>query len=169
MLRNYIKIVLRNSRQQKFYSFIYVIGLATGLMVALLIMAYIQDELSFDRFHQKADRIYRVNKDYNYNGESGIGSTTPPPVAARLVSDYPEVEAATRVYREGNTMVRYKDKALDEEGVFSVDFSFLTIFDFSLLEGDASTALVATNSIIITSAIAHKYFGEQSAPGLIVT
>lgn len=165
MFRNYLKVTLRNVRQQKFYSFIYILGLAVGMMVALLILAYIQHELSYDRFHGKADRIYRVNLDYNYNGESGIGANTPPPVAGRLVADYPEVEAATRVYREGNTMVRYQDQAFDEEDILSVDSSFLSIFSFPLLEGDASTALIAPNSIVITSDMARKYFGEQSALG----
>lgn len=165
MLKNYFIVTLRNAKRQKFYSFIYVIGLAVGLMAALLILAYIQDELSYDRFHQKAERIYRVNLDYNYHGESGISSTTAPPIAGRLVADYPEVEAATRIYQEGNTMVRYHDQAFDEENILSVDSSFLSIFDFPLLEGDASTALTTPNSIVITSDIAHKYFGEQSALG----
>ena len=165
MLRNYIKITFRNARQQKLYSLINILGLAVGLMAALLILAYLQEELSYDRFHQKANRIYRVNLDYNYNGESGIGSTTPPPVAGRLVTDYPEVEAATRVYREGNTMIRYQDRAFDEDGVLSVDSTFLSIFDFPLLEGDAATALVAPNSIVITPAIARKYFGDASPLG----
>ena len=165
MLSNYVKIAFRNARQQKLYSLINILGLAVGLMAALLILAYLQEELSYDRFHQKADRIYRVNLDYNYNGESGIGSTTPPPVAGRLVTDYPEVEAATRVYREGNTMVRYQDRAFDEEGVLSVDSTFLSIFDFPLLEGDAATALVAPNSIVITPAVARKYFGDASPLG----
>ena len=165
MLTTYLKIIFRTARQQKFYSLINILGLAVGLMAALLILAYTQEELSYDHFHQKADRIYRVNLDYNYQGEVGIGPTTPPPVAARLVSDYPEVEAATRVYREGNTMVRYQDRTFEEEGVLSVDSTFLSIFDFPLLEGDAATALVAPNSIVITPAMARKYFGEQSPLG----
>ena len=165
MLRNYFKITFRNIRLQPFYSLINVVGLAVGLTVALLILAYIQDELSYDRFHQKANRIYRVNLDYNYNGEVGIGATTPPPVAARLVTDYPEVEATTRVYGEENTMVRYQEAAFDEEGVLSVDSTFLTLFDLPLLEGNAATALVAPNSVVITPAIARKYFGDQSPLG----
>ncbi len=165
MLKTYFKITFRNARQQKFYALVNIIGLAVGLMVALLILAYIQDELSYDRFHQKADRIYRVNLDYNFNGESGLGSNTPPPVAARLVSDYPEVEAATRVYQEGNTLVRYQEVAFDEEGILAVDATFLSIFDFPLLEGDPATALVEPHSIIITPAVAHKYFGDQSPLG----
>ena len=165
MLATYVKIAFRNARQQKFYSLLNILGLAVGLMVALLIMAYIQDELSYDQFHRNANRIYRVNLDYNYHGESGIDASTPPPVANRLVVDYPEVEAATRVYHEGNTMVRYQDKAFDEEEILSVDSSFLSIFDFPLLEGDAFTALVAPNSIVITADIARKYFGEPSALG----
>lgn len=165
MLYNYLKIAIRTFRQQKFYSFIYVIGLAVGLMVALLILSYVQDELSYDRFHTKAERIYRVNLDYNYHGESGIGSTTAPPIAGRLAADYPEVAKATRIYKEGNTMVRYEEQAYDEEGILSVDSTFLSIFDFPLLEGDASTALVASHSIVITSDMARKYFGEESALG----
>ncbi|MEM6841189.1 MAG: ABC transporter permease [Bacteroidota bacterium] len=165
MIRNYFIVTLRNAKQQKFYSSIYIIGLAVGLMVALLILAYIQDELSYDQFHQKAERIYRVNLDYNYHGESGIDASTPPPVAGQLVMDYPEVEAATRIFEEGNTIIRYQNQAYDEENLWSVDSSFLSIFSFPLLEGDASTALTAPNSIVITSDIARKYFGEQSALG----
>ncbi|MGB3849925.1 MAG: ABC transporter permease [Tunicatimonas sp.] len=165
MLRNYLKITLRNARQQKIYSLINVAGLAMGLMAALLILSYIQEERSYDRFHQQADRIYRVNLDYNYNGEVGIGPTTPPPVAARLVADYPEVEATARVYREGNTMVRYQETAYDEAGVLSVDSTFLSIFNFPLLEGNAATALAAPNSIVITPAVARRYFGDVSPLG----
>ncbi|MGD1893640.1 MAG: ABC transporter permease [Cyclobacteriaceae bacterium] len=165
MLRNYFIVTFRNAKQQKAYSLINVGGLAIGLMAALLILAYIQDTRSYDQFHQNANRIYRVNLDYNYNGEAGIGANTPPPVANRLVTDYPEVEATTRVYHEGNTMVRYQEAAFDEDDILSVDSTFLTVFDFPLLEGDAATALTAPNSIVITPTIAQKYFGDQSPLG----
>ncbi|MEM9829176.1 MAG: ABC transporter permease [Bacteroidota bacterium] len=165
MIRNYFIVTLRNAKQQKAYSLINVGGLAVGLMAALLILAYIQDTRSYDQFHANADRIYRVNLDYNYNGEIGIDANTPPPVANRLVTDYPEVEATTRVYHEGNTMVRYQEAAFDEDDILSVDSTFLTVFDFPLLKGDAATALSAPNNIVITPAIAQKYFGEQSPLG----
>ena len=98
MLSNYIKLTFRNLRRQKSHGAINIIGLAVGLASCLLILFYISDELSYDNFHERGEELYRLNWDFNWNETEGIGSGTPPPLAARLVQDYPEILATTRVH-----------------------------------------------------------------------
>ncbi len=164
MLKNYLKIAFRNLWKHKYYSLINILGLAIGLACTLLIFSYITNEFIYDKFHQKADRIYRVNLDYNWNGEEGQGAATPPPVAERLVTDFPEVKATTRVYVEDNTPVRYKDRHFNEAGILAVDSNFLQVFDFPLIEGNAFKALQAPNSVLITPEVAARYFNEDESP-----
>jgi putative ABC transport system permease protein len=165
MIRNYLKIAIRTFQRQKFYSVLTVMGLAIGMASALLIALFIYGELRYDRFHEKANRLYRVNLDYNWNGEEGIGAATPPPVAGLLMADYPEVEAATRLYPESNTVVRYGDEAFDEDKILAVDSNFFSLFDFPLLAGDPTTALAEPNTIVLTESTANRYFGQDEPLG----
>lgn len=165
MLRNYLTVALRTFQREKFYTSLNVIGLAVGMACALLIISYVSQELRYDHFHSQADRLYRVNLDYNWNGEEGIGGATPPPVAEHLAADYPEVEATTRLYAEGNTLVRYGDRSFDEDNIVAVDSNFFALFSFPLLAGDPATVLAQPNNIVLTTQTARRYFGEEDPIG----
>jgi putative ABC transport system permease protein len=169
MLKNYLKITVRNLIKNKMFSFINIGGLATGLACAILIMLWVRDELSFDRFHKNADVIYRMNWDFKFNNNEGIGPGTPPPLAATLVNELPEVVAATRVFPVSKMIVRYENKFFNEPLIRGVDANFLQIFDFELVSGNSQTALAEPNSVILTDETAAKYFGNESALGKILT
>lgn len=169
MFHNYLKIAVRNFVKHKLYSFINICGLAIGLACALFILLWVRDEISFDGFYKNADDIYRVNWDFKWNNNEGIGPGTPPPLAATLVNEIPEVVAATRVFPVSKMIVMYEDKFFNEPLIRGVDANFFEIFDFELLSGNAQTALTEPNSVILTDETAAKYFGNAPALGKILT
>lgn len=165
MLKNYLKIAARTLYRHPFYAGLNILGLAVGLASCLLIFLYVTDELSYDRFHEQADEIYRLNWDFNWNDTEGIGPGTPPPLAATLASELPEVEATTRIYPVADMVVRYEDQFFNETRIFGVDPNFFDFFSFTLLEGDPQTALSEPGSVMLTEAMARKYFGQAPALG----
>ena len=100
------------------------------MMSCLLIFLYVADELSFDRFHEKADSIYRMNWDFKSQNSEGVGSGTPPPLAASLMNELPEVKAVTRLYPVSDMIVRYGDKFFNEQYIVAADSSFLTSLSY---------------------------------------
>jgi putative ABC transport system permease protein len=169
MFKNYLKIALRNLIKHKMYSLINVCGLATGLACTILILLWVRDELSFDRLHENATDIYRINWDFKWNNNEGVGPGTPPPLAAALMREIPEVDAATRIYPVPKMVVRYGGRFFNEDRILGVDENFFEIFNFKLETGNAETALDEPNSVILSEASARKYFGDESALGKILT
>ena len=169
MIKNYITITLRNIKKYKLYSFINITGLALGLACALVILLWVNDELSYDRFFKDASKIYRVNWDYKWNNNEGVGSTTPPPLAKSLLSDIPSVTAATRIYKVPQNTVRYDDRFFNEDGIISADSNFFSFFNYTFIEGNANTALKEPSCVVLTETISHKYFGNESPLNKIVT
>ncbi len=169
MFKNYLKIAIRNLFKQKMYSLINICGLAIGLACTILILMWVRDEISFDRFHQNADHIYRINWNFKWNNNEGIGPGTPPPLAAALTREVPEVAATTRIYPVSKMVVRYGEKFFDESRILGVDANFFKIFGFELEVGDAATVLNEANSVILTDESARKYFGNEPALGKILT
>lgn len=165
MFKNYLKIALRNLLKHKGYSLINILGLAIGITCCLLIMLFVADELSYDRFHEKADSIYRLNWDFKWSNQEGVGPGTPPPLAAALVNEIPEIEAATRIFPVADMITRSADKAFNQSGILGVDANFFRVFGFKLLEGDPQTVLSQPNSVVLTEETAHKYFGNTPAVG----
>lgn len=163
MLSNYLKIAIRNIRKQKFYSFINILGLTIGLASSILIGLYIMDELSYDRFHAKGERIYRMNLHGKLAGQEVHTTSTCGPMAQALVEEIPEVEEATRLWHRGRIVFRYEDKAFTEEKVFAADSNVFEVFSFELIEGDPSTALKEPNTVVLTKSTARKYYGKESA------
>jgi putative ABC transport system permease protein len=161
MLQNYFKIALRNLTRQKGYSAINIVGLAIGMAACLLMLLYIQHELSFDRFHTSAERIYRVNISAKMGDVNGIGGTTPPPVAARLMQDFPEVERATRVFPIMSSTVRSGANVFNETSVLATDEHFFKMFSFQLLAVSSSVLLSEPLTAVITRSTAEKYFGAK--------
>ncbi|MEM9674753.1 MAG: ABC transporter permease [Cyclobacteriaceae bacterium] len=166
MIKNYIKITLRNLANQKLYAFLNVLGLSIGIASCLLIMLYIYHELSYDTFHERADRIYRVGLNGKIADQEVYTTNTTPPLAFTAIEEFPEVQNATRMYTHwGDQIVRYGETVISEEDVYLVDSTFFDVFSFPLLAGDPQTALVEPNSIVIPEDEARKYFGDEPALG----
>lgn len=169
MLRNYFNVAVRNILKHKFFSAINILGMTMGVTACLLIILYVKDELSFDKFHANADRIYQVGLHGKIGGQDIRVSNTCPPLADALVRDVPEVESTTRVVPYfGKPVIRYDEKILTEEKIFFVDSNFFEFFSFRLLEGDLKTALKEPNTVVFTEEMATKYFGNQEAMGKFV-
>jgi putative ABC transport system permease protein len=165
MIKNYLKTALRNFLKHKGFSFINIFGLAVGIACCLMIVLYVFDEISYDRYHEKADQIYRVGIDGFINNISFHGAITCSPMAQTLVREFPEVEAATRLRNFGFPVFRYEDKVFSEERVFWVDQSFFDIFTVPFVKGNPETALAEPNTIVLTQSMALKYFGHQDPLG----
>jgi putative ABC transport system permease protein len=169
MFKNLIKTTLRKLKAQPLFSAINICGLATGLACTILIFLWASDELSYDRHNRNVDSIYRVNWDYNWKGNEGLGSGTPPPLVEAISREIPEVQSATRVYKAATMVVRHEDKFFNEDKIFGVDANLFDFFTVRMIAGDLETALLRPNSVVITESVARKYFGEKAALGQTIT
>jgi putative ABC transport system permease protein len=164
MIRNYVKVALRNLMKYKFISSINLFGLTVGLTCCLLILAYILNELSYDRYHSKADQIYRIERTF-MDPESKMPSlelaTVAPPYAPLLVNDFKEIKKLTRFLQNGQTAFRYEDKSINEENVIWADENLFSVFDVEMVKGNPSKALNDPYSVILTEKAAKKYFGNE--------
>ena len=170
MLKNYLKIGFRNLLKYKAYSFINIAGLAIGIACCSLILLYVYDELNYDVFHKKANRIYRVIETRE-SPDQGLRhiSTTAGPLGETLIADFPEVIDAVRLIRAGRFTVQYADRQKFYEGdYFYSEPNFFKIFDFELLQGDPETALTEPYTMVITEKAARKYFGDEDPFGKII-
>jgi len=151
MVKNYIITALRNLKKQWSYSFINVAGLAIGMVCCFLILLFVRDELSYDRHHEKADRIYRVIVRGRIGNEDMNMAFTCAPLAVTLRSEFPEVEQTVRMrIMWGDILVRYKDKIFNEDRIFLADSTIFDVFTIPLIKGDLATALNLTNTVVIT-------------------
>ena len=165
MFRNYVKVAFRHIKRRKVYSFINILGLTIGMACFILIGLWVKDELSFDRFHQKKDRIFRVlNRMQDGNAGFNITYALGPAVKA----DYPEVEDACRVWLWFGSHVKYQDKIYAERNIYLSDPSFFKIFSFPFKKGNPETALVDKYSIVLTEQMAQKYFGDENPIGKVL-
>jgi putative ABC transport system permease protein len=166
MFKNYLKIALRNILKQKTYFLINVIGLAIGFVCCLLIFMYVQDELSYDKYHVKGNRIYRVCREYKFSNIEGTSGTTTPPMAKMLKHDFAYIENATQLSSwKFENVIRYKDKKFFEKRIIAVDSSFFDIFTIPFIAGNPKTALAQPYSMVITQKMAQKYFGSENPVG----
>ncbi|OGU53411.1 MAG: hypothetical protein A2080_01415 [Ignavibacteria bacterium GWC2_36_12] len=165
MFKNYFKIALRNFIKQKGYSLINVLGLSVGLAACILIALYIMQELSFDSFHEKGERIYRITSHLKTPTEKDDVTQTPWPVGSHIGLEFPEVEKAVRIYFSRGDLLKYNDKKFLEENLIYADSTFFQIFDFKILEGEKNTLLAAPFSIVLTKGSAEKYFGKENPIG----
>jgi putative ABC transport system permease protein len=163
MLKNYLKVAWRHLLRHKAYSFINIVGLAVGITCCLLIMLFVKSELSYDKFHTKANRLYRVWQKEKYQGQDFTTTFTPLPLAAALKQSLPEVEASTRVYTT-SALVAIGNTSFSET-IHMVDPGFFDMFTFPLTNGNASRPFANSNSILLTPNMAKKYFGNEEAIG----
>lgn len=160
MLRNYIKTAWRNIKRHKIYSAINIAGLSFGLAAFWLIMLYIGDEWSYDKYNTNADRIVRVTQHARWNNNDIKQANTSPPFAAALKNNFPEIENAARVDLEGGGIITYNEKKIKQEDIIVADRSLLQIFSYDFLYGNASSGLSTPESIVITESLAKKIFGS---------
>lgn len=166
MIKNYFRTAWRNLLKNKAFSFINIAGLAIGMASATLIFLWIQNQLSFDRFHKKIDRIYVANNRDQFNGRIWAWATTPKILGPTLKQEYPDVEDFARA-NNCTFFLTFGEKQLQSEGVFT-DPGFLNIFSFRLKEGNIHEALSSNNRIVLTEKLAKKLFGDADALGKIV-
>lgn len=169
MLKNFIKTALRGIRRQKGYSALNIMGLAVGLAVCIMIFLWVQHELSYDRFHVNADRLFRTIEFEKITGGEVLAYTQQAPALAPLLkSGYPEILESVRYRRWGSRLVRFEDQQYYEDNFSFTDPEFLTIFTFPLKSGNPETALRDPASIVISERMANKYFDESDPMGKIL-
>ncbi|CAN5166771.1 ABC transporter permease [soil metagenome] len=165
MLKNFFKTAARNILKNKVYSIINFVGLTAGLSLALLIVTYVRSEISFDRFQEKADRLYRLS----YTVPNGLQlAATPPPIAPFLGEFFPEVEEAARLYNRNVSISRghgHDDASFEESSVYFADSSIMKMFSFDFISGNPSRALKEPFTILINEDMARKYFGNKDPLG----
>ena len=162
MWQNYLKIGFRNLLNNRLYSGLNIMGLAVGLAVSLLMGLYVRDELSYDAFHEKADRLYRVNYNATINGQEHLMAMSCAPFGPTLAEESPAVEAMCRFRQWGFISVKKEGEAIEEGANTYVDSTFFQLFSFPLIEGDPRTALTEPGTMVISERIAMKYFGTRT-------
>ncbi|MFC2158377.1 ABC transporter permease, partial [Acidobacteriota bacterium] len=174
MFKNYIKVAVRNILKHKGYSLLNVVGLSIGMACCLLILLYVQDELSFDRYHEKGDRIFRVIEEVRLEGVGEESSSMPFPTGDTLPLEYPEaVEASVRFFNfQLPTMsLEYGtsgEKRFNESRFFFADAAVFKVFSIGVIMGNPETALKDPNTVVITEAMADKYFENEDPIGKVL-
>jgi ABC-type antimicrobial peptide transport system permease subunit len=165
MIKNYLKIALRNLKRYKAYSFINIAGLAIGLTCCITISLWVIDELNFDKFHENCDRLYQIVGYRTADGFDRSQNETPVLLAPALQEEFPEVVASSRYRSYGRILLTIEDKTFYENRVRFVDPSFLKMFSFNFLLGDENSALNALHSIVLTEDAVKKYFSDENPIG----
>ena len=172
MFSSYLKIAFRNLKRQKAYTFINIVGLAIGIAGCLLICLYVINEIQFERCHENGDRIYRVAGELNMHRQVERVAALLPPLAPQLVSDFPEIENGVRLFNARDVgesaILEYENNRFSEPDFYFVDPSIFNVFTFPLVSGNSETVLENPWSIVMTSAIARKYFGNENPVGKVL-
>lgn len=168
MIRNYLRLTLRNLLRQKGFSAINIVGLATGMAAFVLIMLFVQNELTFDRNHRDADNVFRIELDAQIMGRAVTTTNSPIPLARALMDEVPGVEAVTRIDGFPRILVARDDRKFYEDNYFQADSSIFDILSLPLAKGDPHTALSKPNTIVLTESAADRYFGEEDPMGKVL-
>jgi len=164
MLKNYFKIAVRNLWRHKGFSVLNIAGLAVGMSAFFLIYQYVRFETSYDNFHSKSARIYRLVTDLESTAATQHIASTSMPMAINLKADYPDIEAVVRLNRNA-TLIKRGDVRFQEKGTVFADSSLFTLFDFPLVKGNPDSALKAPFSVVLSQSTAKKYFGDSDPMG----
>ncbi len=165
MFKNYLKVAWRSLMRKKAFSAINIFGLSMGLAIFALISLYVLDELSYDRYNENANRIYRVNTDIKVNGSEFKDKDTPAPMAGVLAASYPRIQQAVRLSESNNILVKKGDETLIEKNAFFADPNLFKVFTLHLLQGNPNMALKNPASMIISASMARKYFNTTDVIG----
>ena len=162
MIKNLLLIAVRNFKKDKWYSLLNILGLTIGITFSLFLIFYVRDELNYDRYNKKADRIFRIVSYIQERDKNTNWTLTQAPLAATLKKDYPEVEEAARFMSKERTLFKYGENNFYETKIYYADSTVFKIFTFPFIEGNPATALVEPNSIVISETLADKYFGKNT-------
>lgn len=168
MIKNYLLTSIRNLRKHFVYSVINITGLGLGLAICLLLVVWISHELSYDKFYEKSDRIYRAALEYSFGGQVVKTSVSPTALLPSLEKNFAEVETGVRVYNPSawrSYIVRYEDNVFEEGDFYFADSTFFDVFSVKLLSGDARTVLKEPYTAIVTKSTSKKYFGDEDPVG----
>jgi len=165
MLKSYFVIAIRNITRSKFYATINIVGLSTGILAAILITLYVKDELGYDKFHAKHERIFRIESRFNIGGSDDLIAVTSPAIGPTLTADYPYVENFVRFANFGGNEFNLNGKKFEIEQSYYVDTTYFEIFDQQFISGDPKTALTLPDAVVLTESMAKKIFGNQPAIG----
>jgi putative ABC transport system permease protein len=171
MIKNYFISAYRSIIKNRFYSFLNVFGPAIGITCAILILLYVKEEITFDKYNTKYRHIYRLESDFNISGKTTLAALTPIPMAPTLKDEYPEIREVTRFAGFGlqDILFQYKDQKFFEDKIYFTDSTVFKIFDYKFLLGDPGKALNEPNTIVITESFAQKYFGKENPMGEVLT
>jgi putative ABC transport system permease protein len=169
MLSNYLKMTIRSISKHKGYTFLNLLGLAIGMACCILILLFVQDELSFDQYHLKKDRIHRLVIEGEVAGTLSSLALAPFAAPPAFKDEIPEVESFVRMLRLGRQQpIGYQEKTYEERGIFLADETFFQIFSYEFLAGDPDTALDDPGSVVITEEVALRIFGDEDPIGKIL-
>ncbi len=162
MFRNYLKIAWRNLWKNRLFSALNIVGMGVGIAAVGLMVLYVWHELSYDRFHAHADRIFRVVHYAQWAGGNLQLAPTSAPFAGALKNDYPEIKKTVRLNPEGGGLITYRDKKIEANDIMFTDQSVFDVFTFPFLYGDPATALAQPQRIVLTKNLAEKLFGDPA-------
>ncbi|MGB8358021.1 MAG: ABC transporter permease [Bacteroidales bacterium] len=169
MLRNLIKTAIRHIVKHPGYSFLNILGLSIGILSALFLVIYVSDEVSYDRYNEKADRIYRVSSKITEPDDQFTWNVAQVPFGPQAVQDYPEIQAFVRFIPMDRTLFKYEDKEYYEEDFYYVDSTLFDIFTYKVIKGEVKSALIEPDKIILTETAAGRYFGSDDPIGKTIT
>jgi putative ABC transport system permease protein len=169
MLKNLLKTAVRHILKHFGYSILNILGLTLGITSALFLIIYVADEVSYDRYHEKADRIYRVSSTIKESDDQFTWIVAQIPFGPQVAKDYPEVQASVRFINMPRALYKYEDKEFNEENFYYVDSTLFDIFSYKVIKGEVKSALLSPKKIILTEKIANKYFGKTDPIGKTLT
>ena len=169
MIKNFFRIAYRNLLKNRSFAFINIFGLAIGLTTSLLILLWVQDELSYDRFNTNFENIYRVEEDQFYSGDRYHVTVTPHPCGPVWKEKIPEIRYQTRINRMPRLLFRQEEKVFFESSIVAADSGIFEIFTLPFITGDPETALRNPQSMVLTEKLAKKYFGNSNPMGRTLT
>jgi putative ABC transport system permease protein len=165
MFKNFLKVALRNLWKNKAFSAINIVGLSVGLAVCLLIVLYVKDELSYDKYNEHSENIYRVDADISFNGTQFTSAVSPAPLVPTLMKDYPQIVQYTRLRNFGDILVKKDNQNVQNHNAVFADSTFFQVFSIPMIAGNRLTALNEPNSIVIDETTAKKYFNSTNVVG----
>ncbi len=169
MFKNFLNLAIRNALKNRVFSLINITGLAIGIACFLLIFLFLRYERGYDRFHEKSDLIYRVIKECGYPGGTELRADAGVPMAPLLRQNFPEITNSVRFATWYESLIGYGDKVFSEQNFYFVDSSVFEVFSYPLSKGDEDRALIDPFSVVISSSMAEKYFGDEDPVGKVIT